>query len=208
MNILRVIPSLILTLSVIGCAGAPKAIEAWQTSVQAYVAEQGDGDLNALRNVAERPSQRNFGLLRADTGGLPVLLPSHSDVQAVLLGRRSIDGRDWFVFLVGTLHYDQQYDIIPLDDPKLRDIRVVTLSTDRGKLKWVVGRGDSKALLRYLQHKEETWRWQHPGSDTDDGAFAGFPAPQDNFKLSIFGGGVTVVDTPSGAHWALAIPTH
>ena len=207
MNILRVIPCLILTLSVLGCAGAPKAIKAWQASVQTYVAEQGDGDLNALRNVSERPSQRKFGLLRADTGGVPVLLPSHSDVQAVLLGRRLIEGRDWFVFLVGTLHYDQQYDNIPLDDPKLRDIRVVTLSTDHGKLKWVVGRGDSKALLRYLQHKRETWRWQHPGSDADEVVLSGFPAPQDNFKLSIFASGVTVVDAPSGAHWALAIPS-
>ncbi len=207
MNILRVILGLILTLGAIGCAGTPKAIKAWQTSVQTYVAEQGDGDLNALRNVAQRPSQRKFGLLRADTGGVPILLPSHSDVQAVLLGRRSIDGRSWFVFLVGTLHYDQQFNNIPLDDPQLRDIRVVTLSTDRGKLKWVVGPGDSEALIRYLQHKEESWRWRHPSSGRDEVVLSGFPAPQDNFKLSIFGGGVTVVDALSGAHWALAIPS-
>ncbi len=207
MNILRVILALTLLLSAIGCAGAPTPIAAWQMSVQTYIVEQGDGDLNALRNVAERPSQRQFGLLRADTGGVPVLLPSHTDVKAVLLGRRSIDGQNWFVFLVGTLHYDQQFNNIPLDDPQLRDIRVVALSTDRGKLKWVVGRGDSEALIRFLQHKQETWRWRYPGSDNGVGVFSGFPASEDNFKLSMFGGGVTVVDAPSGAHWALAIPS-
>lgn len=207
MNILGAILASTLTLGAIGCAGAPKPIGAWQRSVQTYIAEQGNGDLNALRNLTERPSQRQFGLLRADTGGVPVLLPSHTNVKAVLLGRRSIKGLNWFVFLVGTLHYDQQYNNIPLDDPQLRDIRVVALSTDRGKLKWVVGQKDSVALGRYLQHKQETWRWRHPSSDNDDGVFSGFPAAQDNFKLSIFGGGINVVDAPSGAHWALAMPS-
>ena len=111
------------------------------------------------------------------------------------------------MFLVGMLHYDQQFNNIPLDDPQLRDIRVVALSTKLGKLKWVVGSGDSEALGRYLQHKQEAWRWQHPGSADDDRAYSGFPADQDDFKLSIFGDIINVVDTPSGAHWALAMPS-
>ena len=207
MNIFRVILTLTLTLGATGCAGSTQSIRAWQSSVQTYISEQGNGDLNALRNVADRPSQRQFRLLRAQRGGVPVVLPTHTDVRAVLLGHRSIDGRKWFVFLVGTLHYDGRFENIPLDHPQLRDIRVVVLTSDRGKLKWVVGRENSAALDRYYQHKQETWRWRYPGSDDDDMILSGFPAVQDNFKLSIFGNGVNIVDEPSGALWALAIPS-
>ena len=207
MNVLRMILALTLVLVATGCAGSTRSIKAWQTSVQTYIAEQGNGDLNALRNVTDRPSQRQFSLLRAKKGGVPVVSPTHTDVKAVLLGHRPINGQKWFLFLVGTLHYDGRFQNIPLDDPQLRDIRVVALSTDRGKLKWVVGRENSAALDRYYQHKQEAWRWRYPGSNDEDVILSGFPAVEDDFQLSIFGDGVNVVDEPSGALWALAIPS-
>lgn len=207
MNVLRMILTLTLVLVATGCGGSTRSIMAWQSSVQTYIAEQGNGDLNALRNVTDRPSQKQFSLLRAKKGGVPVVLPTHTDVKAVLLGHHLINGQKWFLFLVGTLHYDGRYQNIPLDDPQLRDVRVVALSTDRGKLKWVVGRGNSEALDRYYQHKQEAWRWRYPGSDDEDVILSGFPAVEDDFKLSIFGDGVNVIDEPSGALWALAIPS-
>ncbi len=42
-----------------GCSG-PTAVDAWQSSLERYVAEQGHGDLNALRRTDRPPSDSDF----------------------------------------------------------------------------------------------------------------------------------------------------
>ncbi len=206
MKIVPVILTFALALSATGCAGSSKPIRAWQASVETYIADHGNGDLNALRNIAQRPSHKTFDLIDAKSGGIPVIAPSHTDVNSLLLGHRLINGQKWYLFLVGALHYDGRFQNIPLDDPQLRDVRIVALCGNRGKLKWIVGRENKQALARYRQRQQETWRRRHPGRDDSDAVPSRFPADQDNFKLSISAVSVTVVDESSGAQWALAIP--
>lgn len=206
MKIIRVILTFALALSATGCAGSSKPISAWQASVERYIADHGNGDINALRNIVERPSQKTFDLIDASSGGIPVVAPSHTDVNGLLLGHRAINGQKWYLFLVGELHYDRQFENIPLDDPELGDIRIVALCGDGGKLKWIVGLENKQALARYRQSQEKAWRRRHPGRDDADTAPSRFPARADSFKLSTSAVGVTVVDEPSGAQWALAIP--
>ena len=206
MKIIRVILTLALALSATGCAGSSKPIRAWQASVETYIADHGNGDLNALRDIVERPSQKTFDLIDASSGGIPVVAPSHTDVNGLLLGHRRINGRKWYLFLVGALHYDGRFENIPLDDPQLRDVRIVALCGYRGKLRWLVGRENKQALAHYRRSQQETWRQRHPGRDDADPVPSRFPADQDNFKLSISAVSVTVVDKSSGAQWALAIP--
>ncbi len=206
MKIIRVILTFALALSATGCAGSSKPIRAWQASVETYIADHGNGDVNALRNIVERPSQKTFDLIDASSGGIPVVAPSHTDVNGLLLGHRRINGRKWYLFLVGALHYDGRFENIPMDDPQLRDVRIMALCGDRGTLRWIVGRENKQALARYRRRQQETWRRRHPGRADADPAPSRFPTDQDNFKLSISAVSVTVVDESSGAQWALPIP--
>ncbi|MEE9131404.1 MAG: hypothetical protein V3T84_15405 [Phycisphaerales bacterium] len=206
MKIIRVLLTFALALSATGCSGSSKPIRAWQASVETYIADHGNGDVNALRNIVERPSQKTIDLIDAKSGGIPVVAPSHTDVNGLLLGHRRINGRKWYLFLVGALHYDGRFENIPLDDPQLRDVRIVALCSDRGTLRWIVGRENKQALAHYRRKQQETWRRRHPGRDHADTVPSRFPTQEDNFKLSISAVGVTVVDEPSGAEWALAIP--
>ncbi len=206
MKIICVILTFALTLIATGCAGSSKPIRAWQASVETYIADHGNGDVNALRNIAQRPSHKTFDLIDASSGGIPVVAPSHTDVNGLLLGHRFINGRKWYLFLVGALHYDGRFENIPLDDPQLRDVRILALCSDRGTLRWIVGRVNEQALARYRRRQQETWRRRHPGRADADPVPSRFPTDHDNFKLSISAVSVTVVDEPSGAQWALAIP--
>jgi len=71
MQIIRVILIFALALSATGCAGSSKPIRAWQASVETYIADHGNGDVNALRNIVQRPSQKTFDLIDAKSGGIP-----------------------------------------------------------------------------------------------------------------------------------------
>ena len=84
---------------------------------------------------------------------------------------------------------------------------VSTVDPSPRVVRWIVGRENKEALARYRQRQQETWRRRHPGRDDADAVPSRFPAKEDNFKLSTSAVGVTVVDEPSGAQWALAIPS-
>ncbi len=206
MKIIRVVLTFALALSATGCAGSSKPIKAWQASVERYIADHGNGDVNALRNIVQRPSHKTFDLIDAKSGGIPIVAPTHTDVNSLLLGHRRINGQKWYLFLVGALHYDGRFENIPLDDPQLRDVRIVALRSDRGRLTWIVGRENEQALAHYRRRQQETWRRRHPGRADADPVPSRFPTDQDHFKLSVSAVGVTVVDESSGAQWALPIP--
>jgi len=62
----RLIASSLLALLVhlaAGCAANP--IGAWQAHLEAYVADQGNGDLNVLRRPDRKPSENDFNMISA-----------------------------------------------------------------------------------------------------------------------------------------------
>ncbi len=188
-----------------GCY-SPSAVEAWQSSLERYVTEQGHGDVNVLRRSDRPPSESDFGLIGAATAGFPFIAPRRTDANGVLLGHRLIDDRGWFVYLVGMVEYRGSFVNFPLDDPQLTDIRLIALSGREGAFEWVVGEPDAAALSQYCQPHLEAWRRGHPSRTAATESPTVFPTPKDIFRLSVEPPVVTATDEYSGARWAIVIP--
>lgn len=195
MRRIYIIASLFVASTLAGCNTSTKPLTAWQTSVESYIIEQADGNYNALRNVNanDRPSQKSFKLISAAKSGIPVIATSITDVNGLLLAHRTINGNNWYIFLVGTVKYDGKFTNIPLDDPFINDIRLIALTGDIGDDPvWAVGSGSVTALNQY--HAQQT------------NYKSTFPSGYDEFEIAITGQLVTVVDQQSQAQWTLSIP--
>ena len=103
MRRLHIIALLIFAGIIAGCSSATKPLRRWQTSVESYIIKQAGGNYNALRNVnsKDRPSQKSFRLINAKSGGIPIIAPSQTDVNGLLLTHSTIHGHNWYIFLVG-----------------------------------------------------------------------------------------------------------
>ena len=173
-----------LAFVIVGCSepGAGPApmtvnLSVWQRGVEHYIDDQGNGDPNILRDTTLPTSQPGFAMIgEAD-------VTRSTDANGLLLGHRYINGRPWFIYLVGMIKAG-----------KLDDIRLVALSHEAEKSSWEVSDPDDGALERY--------RSESPGSDA---SFTTFPAPSDQFKLEIDSSNITVQHIQSGAKWHLEI---
>ena len=188
-----------------GCAANP--IKAWQASLQEYVEEQGNGDLNVLRTIDRSPSESDFGLIGAGHEGIPFVLPGRTDANGVLLGHRTHDGRGWYVYLVGTVRYHGAFVDFPLDDPRLTDIRLAAVSGGGGTYDWMLGPPDKAAVDHYCRPQLDEWRRSHPSRAEATEAPTTFPTPADDFRLDVSPEAFTVVDDHSQATWTLPLET-
>ena len=195
-------PLLLVFLS--GCASS--SIQTWQRSLEEFVENKGDGDLNVLRNVEGRPSKNEFGVIGAKTGGMVFFSPRRTDANGVLLGLKRIRERSWYIFLVGTVEYRGSFVNFPLDDPQLTDIRLIALSGREGEFEWVVSEPDAAALSQYCQPHLEAWRRGHPSRTAATESPTVFPTPKDIFRLTVEPPVVTATDEYSGARWAIVVP--
>ncbi len=193
---------LLLTLAG-GCAARP--IQAWQKSLESYVVDKGNGDLNVLRKTDLRPSEGDHSLIEASKGGIPFLGPTRTDANCVLLGLKQHDGRSWFVFLVGAVKYRGAFVNFPLDDPQVTDIRLAAVSGDDGRFSWRVGLPDLEALQRYCEPQLEAWRRSHPSRAGSVEGPTTFPTPKDNFELTTGSATLIAVDGSSRARWTLEL---
>lgn len=194
-----------LVLVATGCSGG-QPIQVWQTSVEQYIGDEANNDPSALRNVAERPSHREFGVIGAASSGMPVLSSSRTDVTGVLVGHRSIDARWWFVFLVGSVTYHGNGVVFPVDDPTVDSIRVAAMSTDGHDYEWVVGEDDPTALATYCEAQLAAWRRSHESRSDAESGPTEFPTAGDALRMAVDGSQVTVFDDRTGASWTLNIP--
>ncbi len=193
----------ILVLPMTGCV-TPTAVESWQSSLERYVAEQGHGDLNALRRADRPPSESDFGLIGATTAGFPFIAPRRTDVNGVLLGHRKIAGRNWFVYVVGMVEYRGWFVNWALDQSRVTDIRLIALSERGGEFTWMTSEPDAAALERYCGPQREQWRRSDPSRADATDAPSVFPTDADQFQLTVEpDGGVRVVDRHSDAAWKL-----
>ena len=193
----------LLLALLVGCASSP--IPVWQRSLEEFVENKGDGDLNVLRNAEGRPSKNEFGVIGAKKGGMVFISPRRTDANGVLLGLERICERSWYIFLVGTVEYRGSFVNFPLDDPQLTDIRLIALSGREGAFEWVVGEPDAAALSQYCRPHLEAWRRSHPSRSAATESPTIFPTPKDIFRLSVEPPVVTATDEYSGARWAIVI---
>ena len=203
MNPLKGMGILGLLLLTGGCAANP--IKAWQASLEEYVEEQGNGDLNVLRTIDRSPSESDFGLIGASHEGISFVLPQRTDANGVLLGHRAHDGRGWYVYLVGTVEYHGAFVDFPLDDPHLTDIWLAAVSGDGGTYRWMLSPPDKTAVDRYCRPQLDEWRRSHPSRAEATEAPTTFPTPADDFRLDVAPETFTVVDEHSQATWTLPL---
>lgn len=175
-----------------GCSSTAKPLGRWQTSVESYIIDQADGNYSELRNVNsnDRPSRKSFKLINAMSSGIPLVATTQTDMNGLLLAHRTINGNNWYIFLVGTVKYDGKFTNIPLDDPSIKDVRLIALTGDFGNPVWALGSNSEVAIDQYHSRAKTT-----------------FPSGFEAFEVAIAGQQVTVVDQRSHAQWTLIIPT-
>src|SRR5687767_2455537 len=134
---------ILLVFLSVGCGGGSRqaSVAAWQKNVEQYVRVQGKGDPAILRDVTLSDSRRGFGMVGSDR-------PAESaDANGVLLGFREVEGRGYFIYLVGVV-----------EKQKVNEIRVAALTTDGGRMEWKVAPNDTGALSTYRAYNEKFWR--------------------------------------------------
>jgi hypothetical protein len=186
-----VLVTAILALGAVGCGGGSRqaSVAAWQKNVEQYVRVQGKGDPAVLRDLTLSDSRRGFAMVGSDR-------PADSaDANGVLLGFREIDGRGYFIYLVGVV-----------EKQRVSEIRPAALTTDGGRMEWKVAPNDTGALSNYRTYNEKFWKQRFPGRTSPPPQYLGFPTPDDHFQMSVSGNRVTVTHPPSGAKWELTLP--
>lgn len=184
-----------------GCAGQGP-LPAWQRQLERYVAQQGNGDPNVLRDTvdlrarsAPRPARVTFGKL--DVPG-PGVWPFRDtwDVNGVLVGQHPLGSENWFIFIVGVIQRQ------PAGEAGMDDIRLLGFASVKNRLRWCVAPETPEAVARYVR----TW---FPESTGEEGAarptFA-FPSDADLFTLERDDRSLTVTEQHSGATWQMQLP--
>ncbi len=172
-----------------GCAGGGAVTLAdWRHSVERYVAEAGHGDPTALREVTWPESRRTFSAIGTDDPKIS------QDAQGLLLAYRQINGRPWFIFIVGIV-----------DKQVVQDIRLTALDMQGGKTVWRTGDANAAALQAYRAYNERLWKQRFPGRTAAPAQYTTFPQEADAFTIQVEGGQVIAVHPPSGARWELAV---
>lgn len=190
----RAMLSLALMATLAGCnsgsGSRPVSFSGWQGHVQAYVADQGNGDMNALREVLVAPGQPGF---RSYSNDRP---EDSKDIVGVLVGAYPHADRIWYVYLVGEVNKEQ-----------VTTIRLAAVSFADGQFAWRHGDDENDATAAYRRHREQAWRAAH-GSGEIPPVALNFPGVADQFTMQAAGDALTVRESESGAQWTLDLVDH
>lgn len=187
--------SIAILSAVAGCSSA-KPLAVWQEKVSRYVATEGNGDPNVLRQVSQTTSKRDARPALITVGELdiksgPPVWGKSFDVQGVLLGEREIASRHWYFFLTAVLQRR------PKAAAGICDVRLMGFCAVPGALRWCASSHRAAPVVQYIA-----------GADAKAGtAQAAFPGALDQFHLAVQGNTVTATDAASGAQWTLAVPS-
>lgn len=172
-----------------GCGGSsrPVTMDTWRSSAIKFTTDQANGDSAALRDTSIGGVPSTFAVIGAKSPD------ASTDVAGVLLGRRSVQGRDWLVFLVGSTTKRQ-----------VTDIHVAMMSDGTGPTEWREGVSDAAALKAYRDAGASKYRMpDSTGKPLPKPEW--FPREQDAFSLEVSGDRVSVTDRNSGAKWTLSL---
>ncbi len=182
-----------------GCA-TRSPMEAWQQQVSDYVSEQGHGDPNVLRNLADarcRGSERPGRLFIGELGVLTVQ-PSGAtatfDVHGVVLGHQKVRSQNWFVFLVGVVRQGS------LEPPIIEAVHVAAMSVDGEQHHWRVSEADAAMTRKYAVRTANG-----KDSTVPPPAQRVFPLPSDRYRLLVNGDVLHVHEDESASHWSCSL---
>ncbi|MHC4947500.1 MAG: hypothetical protein ACYTG1_04470 [Planctomycetota bacterium] len=194
----------LLCLLLGGCAsGDPYTV--WKTSLESYVEKENYGDMSALRDTRDSMARPEFGVLKAQQQGIPVVSPERTDTHGVLLAHERALDRWWFVYLVGAVKYKDGMSNFPVANASLLGLRLMAVRRGPDGWVWREGPLDAEALRLYRERQLEAWRRsQDDRADRSDGPTT-FPTENDAFRCEIDGATVIAVDENSGARWTLSL---
>lgn len=167
-----------------GCGGqgAKPTFDGWQDSLERRVETVGNGDISVLAmsdNTSPRIEHRVIG---SESPG------KKDDVNGVLLGRRQVAGRDWYVFIVGKV-----------EEGTVSDIRVAAAAASAGSgLQWTMGQQNAAATNAYRDARQ---RFRLQGS----AAAIAFPLEEDVFEIQTSDRSITVTERQTKAQWTAAL---
>jgi hypothetical protein len=176
----------LLALFVPGCATGPDAppptLSVWQQNAEQYVWDHGNGDPNVLADMSWDDVHKGFAVI-----GDP--LPERStDEIGLLLAHRMVDGKPWFLFLLGVVRQQN-----------LEDLRPVALNVEGDHFHWSVGPTNETALSLYRVWSEaDRSRTGVPGPPAPP-----FPRPTETFEVAVRGDQFFIHHHESGAQWEL-----
>jgi hypothetical protein len=164
-------------------------LSGWRNSVEKYVKERGKGDPAILREVTWPESRRQFSTIGGDDPHVS------QDVRGVMLGFKQINGKRWFIFIVGVVNKEV-----------VEDIRVEAMSPKDGDdYAWRTSPPNAKSLAAYVDYKTRLWKQRFPGRESAPAQYTVFPQEDDVFNLQVEQGRVIVTHPASGARWELVI---
>ena len=182
--------AVVLALLLAGCnpggGTRPVSLAIWQSQVQEYVSNHGNGDLNALHDVEVSPGQPGF---RAYSNDRP---EDSKDLAGVLVGAHPQGERLWYVYLVGEL-----------DKEQVTTLRLAAISQGSGTFDWRLGGDEGGGAASYLGARQKAWSDQHGTAAVAPRSALGFPSDADTFTMNAAGDVITVRETVSGAQWTL-----
>lgn len=185
-----------------GCASS-QPMDMWQTSLERYVQQQGDGNPAVLTALGERPTRRTFSAIGDERG---LIAPSRTDANGILIDHQRVDGELWFIYLVGLVEDEGGVVDVNFDRPVVREIRAVAFQHTTDGFRWAKGKSDKRATEQYLSHQAARWRAGRAEHEAETMPHTRFPRPYDRFELERQGQHVTIRHANSGAHWVLHLP--
>jgi len=163
---------------------------AWRSGIGRYLDREGKADPSMLLQTTDhhsrqglRPARITFGVLAV---GDTISSPDGLDVNGLLLAKRTICARDWYLFLVGVV---QRSRYRPTG---ILDLRLIGFTVERGELLWRTGAASPRALLRY-------------GNTFSDSPPIRFPGDTGRFVVETTGCVVSVREMQSGTGWSLRL---
>jgi hypothetical protein len=165
-------------------------VTVWRGDLIAYF-QRGDGQwstrLSQLRDLrtrrGPRPGRITFASLAADSN---IRRADAWDVTGLLLGRQTLGGRHWYLFIVGIVQRESYRPVA------IRDMRLVAFSTGGALPDWRLGAADPRSLAQY----RDAYTHQKP---------VRFPADDDSYGVETAGDQVKVREVRSGAEWTLPL---
>jgi hypothetical protein len=182
-SIIALLTSIVLTT---GCSSSV-SLTHWQKALEKHIADNAGGDSSFLRED-NGDSLPRFAVLGH-------ALPEKStDVSGVVLGRRSIAGTEWLIFLTAAVKHEE-----------VEDIRLALYDDGPGPPRWVISEPNPDALTAYERARVSRWRKLHPVRTTAPATEGLFPPEDDRFQLTIAGNTASVVHEDSGARWTVVV---
>ena len=169
---------------------ALELIGIWRGDLAAYL-QRGQGEwstrLSQLRDLRTRRGPRPGRIVFASlAAGGDIRRADAWDVTGLLLGRQTLGGRHWYLFIVGIVERKRYRPVT------IRDMRLVALSSGGALPDWRLGAAYGESLERY----RHAYTHQRP---------VRFPAADDGYRIETAGYQVSVRERRSGAEWTLLL---